>query len=344
MRYVIVVMIFLVTACGGETTATTETTVPTTSSTTLPATTTAPATQAVFVNFGVDSPTSCSEVVGYQRVVSADVDPIEAAFRELVGGPTPAESDAGASSWFTNETQNMLRSTRLDNGRLIVDFDDFSAVIPNASTSCGSARLLAELSTTAFQFPDVESVTFSFEGSCEAFGEFLQMGCVEIDREGPDDGYVEYRADPNLVPPDPLPGSDDAAGSGCSPGEGPLPDGVWFGMAEEITSDGIRFDLACFFFGDAANEAAAEDGVEEIPVPNDYYIRNQVGTLRLVPVPATAMVHTLGTSIDDGFETITFSTWGEQEDGFLICPGESCLVWLYVNGGRVTEIVEQYTP
>jgi hypothetical protein len=298
----------------------------------------------VFVYFGVDSPTNCSELVGYQRVVSTDVDPIEAAFQELLGGPTPAESGAGASSWFTDATQGMLRSARLDDERLIVDFDDFSIVIPNASTSCGSARLLAELSTTAFQFPEVETVTFTFEGSCEAFGEFLQMGCIEIDRERPDDPDIEYRASPTVVPPDPLPGSDDAAGSGCTPGPGTLPDGVWFAMAEEITADGISFDLACFFFGDAANAAAAEDGVEEIPVPNDYYIRNQVDTLRSMPVPATAVVHTLGVSIDDGFETITYSTWAEQEDGFLICPGQSCLVWLYVNGGRVTEIVEQYIP
>jgi hypothetical protein len=298
----------------------------------------------VFVFFGVDSATDCSEVAGYQRVVATDVDPVETAFRELLGGPTQAESNAGANSWFTDATQGMLRSALLDDGRLIVDFDDFSTVIPNASTSCGSARLLAELSTTAFQFPEVETVTFTFEGSCEAFGEFLQLGCVEIDRDGPNDGDVEYRADPDLAPPDALPGSADAAGSGCAPGVGALPDGVWFGMAEEFTSEGIRFDLACFFFGDAANEAAAEDEVEEIPVPNDYYIRNQVDNLRPVPVPATAMVQTLGTSIDDGFETITFSTWGEQEDGILTCPGESCLVWLYVNGGKVTEIVEQYTP
>jgi hypothetical protein len=115
-------------------------------------------------------------------------------------------------------------------------------------------------------------------------------------------------------------------------------------MAEEASADQVMFDLACFFFGDAANEAAEEDGVEEIPVPNDYYIRNQVDTLRSVPIADTAVVHTLGTAIEDGFESVPYTQWIEQEGGYVPCPGEFCLVWLYVNSGEVTEIVEQYTP
>ena len=27
-----------------------------------------------------------------------------------------------------------------------------------------------------------------------------------------------------------------------------------------------------------------------------------------------------------------------------VCPGEACAVWLFVNQGRVTEVVQQYAP
>ena len=30
--------------------------------------------------------------------------------------------------------------------------------------------------------------------------------------------------------------------------------------------------------------------------------------------------------------------------GYIPCPGEFCSVWLYVNNGNVTEVLEQYLP
>jgi hypothetical protein len=70
-----------------------------------------------------------------------------------------------------------LRSVTLDEGgHAIVDFDDFSRIIPNTSTSTGSTLLLGELDATVFQFPNVRSVTYRFNGNCEAFWEWLQYG------------------------------------------------------------------------------------------------------------------------------------------------------------------------
>ena len=34
----------------------------------------------------------------------------------------------------------------------------------------------------------------------------------------------------------------------------------------------------------------------------------------------------------------------DWERAYAECPGEFCGVWLYVNDGVVTEIVEQYVP
>ncbi|RMH86193.1 MAG: hypothetical protein D6683_00900, partial [Actinomyces sp.] len=74
-----------------------------------------------------------------------------------------------------------------------------------------------------------------------------------------------------------------AEGSGCTPGTDTLPDGEWFGYVTDTAPDAVTFDLACWFTGDAAALAAAEDG-EESPPPNDYYIRNRSSRLRTVPV------------------------------------------------------------
>jgi hypothetical protein len=154
-----------------------------------------------------------------------------------------------------------------------------------------------------------------------------------------------YEAKPTLGPPEALPGSDGASGSGCAPGPGPLPDGVWFGFAVDADASSVTFDLACFFYGDAANEAAEEDGFDEIPVPNDYWIRNEVHTTRVVPFDDEAVVHTLGADIEDEpFETVSVEDWLGLKKRFIMCPGDSCLVWLYVNGDHITELVEQYTP
>jgi hypothetical protein len=49
-------------------------------------------------------------------------------------------------------------------------------VIPNASTSCGSAGLLAQLDGTARDFDGVSRTLYSFDGDSVVFYEWLQMG------------------------------------------------------------------------------------------------------------------------------------------------------------------------
>ena len=45
----------------------------------------------------------------------------------------------------------------------------------NASTSAGSALLLAQLDATLTQFPTVEATRYSFDGDQEAFYSWLQL-------------------------------------------------------------------------------------------------------------------------------------------------------------------------
>jgi hypothetical protein len=103
---------------------------------------------------------------------------LEASLRDVVRGPTQAERDAGAQSWFSEKTANALKSVTMDAaGHAMVDFEDLRTLIPNASSSAGSEMLLRELNTAVFAFPSVNSVEYRINGSCDVFGEWIQVGC-----------------------------------------------------------------------------------------------------------------------------------------------------------------------
>jgi hypothetical protein len=94
--------------------------------------------------------------------------------RALLAGPTAVERHAGYGGWFSARTAGALRSVRISRSVAHIDFRDFSRLIPNASSSCGSTLLLAQLDRTATQFPTVDRAVYSFNGSRRAFYEWLQ--------------------------------------------------------------------------------------------------------------------------------------------------------------------------
>lgn len=148
--------------------------------------------------------------------------------------------------------------------------------------------------------------------------------------------------DPTLAPPAPLTGSEGASGSGCPAGGGPPEDGIWYGYVTASTSSSITFEFACLYFGDVAWEKAAEDGTE---APNDVYI---VTTDRVSEVPvvegATAYTIVAPANSELRIDSVPYADWPQDANGYIPCPGESCSVWLYVNNGMVTEVLEQYLP
>lgn len=140
--------------------------------------------------------------------------------------------------------------------------------------------------------------------------------------------------------PTTLPPNEGPSGSGCTPGDTvTLPEGEWFGFVEATSATTIDFDLACWFTGEAAVEAAAEDG-EESPPPNDYYVRNDNTQIRSLTMSSEAMV-TWYPSGDPSSETdSTFAEWAESapERGFMFG------VWIDVIDGEVLRIREQWVP
>jgi hypothetical protein len=98
-----------------------------------------------------------------------------AALNQLLAGPTSAERAAGYWSVFSSRTAGVLRSVRIGNGVGNVDFRDFSEIIPNASSSTGSAVLMSELDATLKQFGTVRTTVYSFDGKVAPFYEWLQL-------------------------------------------------------------------------------------------------------------------------------------------------------------------------
>ncbi len=127
---------------------------------------------AIFASRG-DPGRNCTRVFPLSRTVRTPA-VLSGAMRALLRGPTAAERGRGYGGWFSQKTAGMLRSARIANGVAHVDFRNFSRVIPNASSACGSALLLAQLNRTAKQFPSVRRAVYSFDGSARAFYEWLQ--------------------------------------------------------------------------------------------------------------------------------------------------------------------------
>jgi spore germination protein GerM len=136
----------------------------------------------VLMFFASADQSDCSSTEEFERTIDEGADPIESAFQLLVAGPTTEEQTTGAGSFFSSDTEEMVRSVTLDAGLLTVNFEDLRPVIPNASTSCGHMSLIAQLNGTAFQFADVDRVTYQIEGTCEAFFNWLQRDCHEYTR------------------------------------------------------------------------------------------------------------------------------------------------------------------
>ena len=116
---------------------------------------------------------SCARIYPLRRTVTTPA-VLTGAMRALLAGPTAAERRRGYNGWFSSKTANKLRAVHVRGGVGYVDFYDLRRVIPNASSSCGSALLLAQLNRTATQFLSVRRAVYSFNGDRRAFYEWLQ--------------------------------------------------------------------------------------------------------------------------------------------------------------------------
>ena len=116
----------------------------------------------------------CGTVAPVVRKVAGPVT-AEVALRELLAGPTADETAAGFTSLFGPPTAGALLDVTIAGGIARVSFRDLRTIIPNASSSCGSAALLGALDATLARLPGVRGARYSFGGDEAAFYEWLQM-------------------------------------------------------------------------------------------------------------------------------------------------------------------------
>lgn len=108
--------------------------------------------------------------------------PLEPAIRALMAGPTNAEIEQGFDSHFSAITAAAFHRVEIrEDGLAIVDMFDFSRQAP-AGADAGGAQLLGELNLTVFQFHQIRSVVYRFEGSCTRFWEWLDQSCLTVRR------------------------------------------------------------------------------------------------------------------------------------------------------------------
>ncbi|HEX2058565.1 MAG TPA: GerMN domain-containing protein [Actinomycetota bacterium] len=118
---------------------------------------------------------------------------LQAALRELIAGPTPAERRAGYTSAFGPDTKRLLLRVELRGRRAVVDFRDFRKTHPQWGTSYGGAIFLAQLNATVFQFDRIRSALYRIDRSCRAFWTFLEAGRCDRIRAAVVRGWLRGR-------------------------------------------------------------------------------------------------------------------------------------------------------
>ncbi len=130
-------------------------------------------TQAVSIFAPRGTGSDCARVLPLKRLVRSPA-VLKGAVQALLAGPTMTERARGYGGWFSVATADHLRSVRIERGVAYIDFRKFARDIPNASSSCGSTLLPAQLDRTAKQFSTVEATVYSFDGSRRVFYAWLQ--------------------------------------------------------------------------------------------------------------------------------------------------------------------------
>lgn len=136
-----------------------------------------------------------------------------------------------------------------------------------------------------------------------------------------------------------------------------LEDGRYVGYIDHVAASGltggpeIHFDLAVWFSGKEADYAASVDGWTDIPVPNDYYIRNQDPTVPVLTVHPDVEVTSVWYHYDQDptlenraitFEELVDALTGEPVGPHLNMWHDPW--WITIVDGEVIAIDEQYVP
>lgn len=134
-------------------------------------------TMEVKVYFSAGDGTDCSAVRAVTRTIPRTQGVAKAALQELFKGPTEEEKKSGLSSFFSDDTKDILDRVNVKDGAAYVDLDgSVTQKLSNATTSCGSQAFTASVEKTLTQFRTVKKVFFAIEGSPKDFYDWIQVG------------------------------------------------------------------------------------------------------------------------------------------------------------------------
>jgi|GEM_PF-1889595 len=120
----------------------------------------------------------CSKTDWAERKIPTPSNRERAALDLLFQGPTASEKSAGYQDfWITQNNANKLKRVFIKNDIAYLDWEDIRQVIPNASTSCGSASFFAPIQNTLLQLTGITKVIHAINGDPKTFYEWMQMGC-----------------------------------------------------------------------------------------------------------------------------------------------------------------------
>lgn len=132
-----------------------------------------------------------------------------------------------------------------------------------------------------------------------------------------------------------------------------LPDGRHLVYVKGANADGsqLGLDLAVWFSGNAANTAARLDGRTDIPVPNDYHIRNEDSTVIWMPIHREIEVTSVWFDYDtdpdfenDPIDYTDFLGVVTSDEGGPRSQLRHSPWWVTIEDGEVVALDEQYVP
>ena len=108
----------------------------------------------------------------------------------------------------------------------------------------------------------------------------------------------------------------------------------------------VRYDLAYFLTGAAADQAAKDHG-QETPVPDGYFIVNDSHQLRVAPLADPFGVK----YIPEGnccqpvkAHTAAFLGWLGETQQSDFPPKDTSWWWITIDGGQITKVEQQFLP
>jgi hypothetical protein len=173
---------------------------------------------------------------------------------------------------------------------------------------------------------------------------------------------VEPSATPTHTHP-PKPTPTETASVSASPSDPPSPDptaepqtdtladGKYFVRLNDLEGGeagppAIRYDLAYFLTGAAADHAAKDHG-QETPVPDGYFIVNDSHQLRAAPLADPFSVKYIPESNccqPVKAHTAAFLGWLGETQQSDFPPKDTSWWWITIDGGQITKVEQQFLP